>query len=210
MKQIVSKLPYKLREKWRFIVCDIMEQTQQRPKFCDLVRFVEKQVKIMQVPVFGDIQDISRTTKPRQLVTDLPHVKSGAKKSFATTVSPVASSADTNRTCHVKMEVGIKATTADMKDAFFKPCIYCKGNHTMETCHKMTKIPHDQQVEFLKRNGFCFACLIKGHLSKTCKNHLICRSCGKKHPTILHIANSLPDGAVGNMTQIHATRHTCQ
>ena len=36
MKQIVSKLPYKLRERWRTVVCDIMEQTQQRPKFNDL------------------------------------------------------------------------------------------------------------------------------------------------------------------------------
>lgn len=27
MKQIVSKLPYKLRERWRTVVCDIIEQT---------------------------------------------------------------------------------------------------------------------------------------------------------------------------------------
>ncbi|XP_035988164.1 uncharacterized protein LOC118560795 [Fundulus heteroclitus] len=200
MKLIVSKLPYKLRERWRSVVCDIMEQTQQRPKFCDLVKFIEKQVKILQDPVFGDIQDVTKISQPRRVVADLPHVKSGAKKSFATTVSPVVCVADANRIYPVKMENGIKGPTADVNDAFLKPCTYCKGNHALETCQKITKLLHQQKVDFLKKNGFCFACLIKGHLSKSCKNRLICRSCGKKHPTILHIANSPPDGAVGNVT----------
>lgn len=39
--------------------------------------------------------------------------------------------------------------------------------------------------------------LVKKHLSK---NNLICCSCGKKHSTILHIKNSIPDGTTGNMT----------
>ena len=59
-----------------------------------------------------------------------------------------------------------------------------------------------------KKNGFCFACLIKGHLSKTCKKRLTCRSCDKKHPTILHIENYPPrDGATDNKTSTVATKN---
>lgn len=59
MKQLVSKLLFKLREKWRSTVCDVTERTQQRPRFHDLIKFIERQAKIIQDPVFGDIQDFA-------------------------------------------------------------------------------------------------------------------------------------------------------
>ena len=43
MKRLVSNVPFKLREKWRSAICDITSRTQQRPKFHDLVMFMEKQ-----------------------------------------------------------------------------------------------------------------------------------------------------------------------
>lgn len=91
VKQIVSKLPYKLGERWRTMVCDIMEQTLQRPS--DLVIFVEKQSKIMQDPVFGDIKDVRKETKVRAPTVNLPYGKSTSKQSFATTVSPITTNA---------------------------------------------------------------------------------------------------------------------
>lgn len=42
MHAIVNKFPYKLREKWRSIAFDIQETKAQRPKFKDLVKFVNK------------------------------------------------------------------------------------------------------------------------------------------------------------------------
>lgn len=57
-------------------------------------------------------------------------------------------------------------------DAFVKPCAFCKGDHVMETCEAIAKIPHKEKVELLKKNGLCFACLVKGHMSKKCKKHL--------------------------------------
>lgn len=36
MKVIVSKLSFKLRDKWRFVACSIQENAKQRPKFKDL------------------------------------------------------------------------------------------------------------------------------------------------------------------------------
>ena len=198
MKLIVTKLPYKLRERWRSAVCNHMEQTQQRPKFHDLVKFIEREVRIMQDPVFGNIQDVTKNQKPRQAATDTRHTKSGSKKTFATTVSPVTTSTDAN--------TQNSGTNTNMKDAFAKPCMYCQGHHTMESCRRIAKIPHDQKVEFLKSNGLCFGCLTKGHLSKTCKNRLTCHSCAKKHPTILHFSNSPPDGAMQNTTVSSVTK----
>ena len=57
IKLIMSKLPYKLREKWRSTACDILERSHLRAQFSDLVTFMEKQAKILQDPLYGDIQD---------------------------------------------------------------------------------------------------------------------------------------------------------
>lgn len=86
MKLIIQKLPYKLREKWRILACEISEMQDCRAGFKD-VNFIEQQVKIISDPVFGDIQDAQ---------VGVPKVGNRAKlqqksqfkgNSFATTVS---------------------------------------------------------------------------------------------------------------------------
>ena len=57
----------------------------------------------------------------------------------------------------------------------------------MESCHQMVPQQHKDKVEFLKNNGMCYACLLKGHMSSACKRRLTCQICQKKHPTILHM-----------------------
>lgn len=32
----------------------------------------------------------------------------------------------------------------------------------------------------------CFGCLCTGHISKHCENRMSCKTCGNKHPTVLH------------------------
>lgn len=69
MKQLASKLPFKLQE---------------------------KQARIIQDPVFRDIQDSTGGAKPRKPKTDLMHIKSYNKKSFVTAATPVIAKADAN------------------------------------------------------------------------------------------------------------------
>lgn len=44
MRPILSKLPYKLKEKWRVKACDVQDKKNRRAKFKDLVQFVDKQM----------------------------------------------------------------------------------------------------------------------------------------------------------------------
>ena len=206
MKQIVSKLPFRLREKWRSVVRHIVDEKRQRPRFYDLIEFMEKQAKIMLDPVFGEIKDTG-STRARNPKTDLPYMKSSYKKSFVTDVTPVAARKEPDMVSNEK-EKGNRTTdtTAVKGEAFTKPCVFCKGNHTMESCQEILKIPHKEKVEFLKKQGFCFACLVKGHMSKTCKKRLTCHHCEKKHPTVLHIENFSPaDMATKRDTSLKST-----
>lgn len=62
MRSILLKLPYKLRERWRNVACDLQETRGQRALFGDVVAFIEKQVKIASDPLFGNIQDLHPST----------------------------------------------------------------------------------------------------------------------------------------------------
>lgn len=70
MKVLVSKLPYKLRERWRSKVWEFQETQNSRPQFKDLVLFVEKQVRLVSDPIFGDIQD--KPLKSNRSLVEVP------------------------------------------------------------------------------------------------------------------------------------------
>ena len=57
MITVIRRLPYKLRDKWRTVSCDVQERHHRRAMFVDIVTFMERQVKIMTDPVFGNLQD---------------------------------------------------------------------------------------------------------------------------------------------------------
>lgn len=184
LKLILSKLPYKLRERWRTKACEIQENTQRRARFHHIVEFLEKQARILLDPVFGSIQDsaikVSRTTELKRPLT---------KKSFATTIVPVTAKAEHSEESTSERTSGCRESPRETQPrmAYSRPCIFCKGDHFMESCHQMELQQHKDKVEFLKNNGMCFACLLKGHMSSACKRRLTCQICQKRHPTILHI-----------------------
>lgn len=55
MLSIIKKLPYNLRDRWRNHACDLQECHNRRAKFTDIANFIERQVKILSDPVFGNI-----------------------------------------------------------------------------------------------------------------------------------------------------------
>lgn len=55
IRTIVSKLLFKLRDKWRSCACDLSDKQNKRAKFNDPVEFVEKQARISLDPVYGNI-----------------------------------------------------------------------------------------------------------------------------------------------------------
>lgn len=49
-------------------------------------------------------------------------------------------------------------------------CCFCnRGKHLFDECETLKVQPHDVKVQLLKKNGICFGCQTRGHMSKTCK-----------------------------------------
>ena len=62
----------------------------------------------------------------------------------------------------------------------------CSEPHALHNCDEFIKKNRDERLEFIQSKGLCFGCLNKGHYSKDCRKRLTCKTCGNKHPTILH------------------------
>lgn len=178
LRTVISKLPYKLKERWCAEAFNIKERQGIRAKFADLVNFIDCQAKIVMDPLFGNISDNRSITAGKMEQRERqPFKKEFRGRSFAT-------SAVADGQCQ---ETYVKPiSTGKSVSAFNKPCLYCQQSHPLATCSKIKNQPHKDRVEFLKAKGLCFGCLIPGHLSKFCKRKLECKECALKHPDILH------------------------
>lgn len=173
LRTIILKLPYKLREKWRNVACDILEQTGSRAVFVDLVNFIEKQVEIVSDPLFGNIHDISSASHSKISIQSKQKRKSGT---FATTVNTVNDRDKDNR----------KSFSASQSNQI--KCLFCHyTNHTLDKCSQFNSRTQQDKMHFLKEKGVCFGCLKYGHLSKDCRSRLDCQVCHRKHPSVLHV-----------------------
>ena len=128
MRNIIFKLPYKLREKWRSKACDVQVQRNTRVRMADLVTFIEKQATIVSDPAFGDIHDsqsISKIQSPR--IKSQAPMKPISKGSFATyiDVKPTHATHADVRPIPQTLEQSIIPVTTD------NVCIFCTGKHEL-------------------------------------------------------------------------------
>lgn len=69
MRVIISKLPFKMKERWRVHAFDLQELRKRRARFADLVNFVDRQAKIISDPLFGDLNTATAEKKDKEVPT---------------------------------------------------------------------------------------------------------------------------------------------
>ena len=181
MRAIMTKLPFKLRDKWRTKAHEVLERYNRRACFKDLVSFIERQVKIISDPLFGDIQD---TTSGSPALRSVNRFKSQSKfsrvrgDSFAKAVTVVDT---TKGSCS-------NPQRQDSMEKTKNACVCCSQPHTLEECPKLKRKKHRDKIIFLKEKRMCFGCLCSGHMSKDFDRRLNCKECGQNHPMVLHIS----------------------
>ncbi|XP_050951513.1 uncharacterized protein LOC127154148 [Labeo rohita] len=179
MRVVISKLPYKMKEKWRSEAYDIKERQGVRARFTHLVDFIDRQAKMAMDPLFGDILDNRNVVAVKANQKEKYPKKGISKSSFATNICM-----EERRPPEVSRK---QVSPSKIVNAFEKPCMFCSKSHALESCSEIKEQPHKVRVEFLKSRGLCFGCLTQGHLSKMCKKRMECKECFQKHPDILHI-----------------------
>lgn len=183
MRTVILKLLYKLREKWRASACEILERSNRRAQFMDIVTFIEHQVKIVSDPIFGDIQNTQVGTVSKNMSRTKSQNKPRFKgDGFATTVTSIEISAceDSRKSNQVQRQ-----SSASTKNTSI--CVCCSQGHSLEQCPRLEEKTHRDKINFLKEKGVCFGCLRIGHKNKDCDKRLTCKVCSQTHPSVLHI-----------------------
>ena len=133
MRMIMTKLPFKLRERWRTTAHEVMERYNRRARFKDLVMFIERQVKIVSDPLFGDIQDTHCGSTGFKSINKS---KSQSKfnrvrgNSFATNVTVV------------------DATKGVRSSDLGHVCACCSQSHPLEECPQLERKRHRDKIDF--------------------------------------------------------------
>ena len=73
--------------------------------------------------------------------------------------------------------------------------------HTIEQCQGFDYLSNIQKITAMKKNGVCFKCIKRGHLSKDCQQPPTCRQCNQHHHTKLH-------GVLNIQTETQGAVHT--
>ncbi len=81
-------------------------------------------------------------------------------------------------------------TTKDSNEKGSLPCFVCNNFHKVLECEKFRTMNPSQRWEVIREKKVCANCFYRGHLSKDCNNKKSCKTCQKKHHTLLHQTNS--------------------
>ncbi|XP_011694052.1 PREDICTED: uncharacterized protein LOC105453628 [Wasmannia auropunctata] len=75
-------------------------------------------------------------------------------------------------------------------------CQKCKGDHQIFACEQFLKVSPEERLKIIREHKLCCNCLkFSSHSAKTCRSGN-CRTCGKRHNTLLHISRDEPEAKV--------------
>lgn len=67
-------------------------------------------------------------------------------------------------------------------------CIFCKAAHSIYKCDQFSRKTPVERLQIAQNYNWCTNCLSKQHNVKTCNSLNTCRSCNKRHHSLLHIS----------------------
>lgn len=85
-------------------------------------------------------------------------------------------------------------------------CPGCKQPHFLYQCDGFLTLTPSKRLEFTKKHRLCINCLRGGHISKDC-NSSLCRTCAKRHHTLLHLPPLAGRSRTSNQ-EVHTSANT--
>ena len=167
LRELVKKLPMFLRAKWTDLASGILESGS-RPKFKDLVKFVNSRAKLVNNE-FGYDMNSGKPARPFE-----KRVTKGIS-SFSTSASSQ------------------QFRPRNEQSQGPKKCSVCSNQHGVWRCDVFKYLDYDAKRKCVQENGLCNKCLDRGHISKNCpKTRFRCQAdnCGGEHHTLMHRPNT--------------------
>ncbi|XP_065084472.1 uncharacterized protein LOC135706747 [Ochlerotatus camptorhynchus] len=65
-------------------------------------------------------------------------------------------------------------------------CFACSDKHWITRCPTFAKLPIDKRLQLTNSKRLCSNCLGRNHLARDCPSKFRCKTCSKKHHSLLH------------------------
>ena len=79
-------------------------------------------------------------------------------------------------------------------------CVVCSESHALWNCEKFKKMTVESRHQVVKDKRLCMNCLGKSHSYESCKSRFSCKTCKKRHNTLLHFGKSNSGGNDSNFS----------
>ncbi|XP_065075282.1 uncharacterized protein LOC135699026 [Ochlerotatus camptorhynchus] len=79
-----------------------------------------------------------------------------------------------------------RVSSAHVSTSSSARCICCQQPHLLFLCDKFQKLTPHERFDLAKKHSLCINCLKGVHLAKDCSSGA-CKTCAKKHHTLLHL-----------------------
>lgn len=87
-------------------------------------------------------------------------------------------------------------------------CSFCGELHSIAACSEFLKKSFDDRIKVATDKLWCFNCLRPNHQLKDCKSIFSCRTCKRKHHTLLHRDNSIESNPTVSSLVSRSPTHT--
>ncbi|XP_062526540.1 uncharacterized protein LOC134199505 [Bombyx mori] len=70
-----------------------------------------------------------------------------------------------------------------------RTCLKCNGSHILTKCAEFLNLSPQDRYSLVQNKSVCYNCLNVGHDVKNCISNFVCRTCHKRHHSLLHFTN---------------------
>ena len=174
LQNVISRLPYSLRQRWRDVADDITSNKKREITFEDVEKFVEAKARALTHPIFGRINSDARNKSIQD-----PNKGSRGRYAFGV---------DGRFQKDVGNEVPNPTESGKESRAYHNECPMCKGTHLLSRCDRFKKETVKNRLKLVRKRGLCDNCLFRGHIARSCPKESFCKvpGCQGKHSTFLH------------------------
>ncbi|XP_062833746.1 uncharacterized protein LOC134298220 [Anolis carolinensis] len=170
-RQILTKLPFTLQERWGQEVFNYKEaHSQAYPPFSHLVQFITRAARERNDPQTG-LPTLYQGTQPEKA----PKVE---KKPSREAKRPVSVKA-------VETQHRANESKSEVKEVL---CPIHQKPHSLANCREFGKKPYKERQQIVQKLGICFRCCgATPHFASNCKEDIKCARCNSlKHCTAMH------------------------
>lgn len=178
---ILSKLDTKLRQDFEEKHSDV-----ELPTYAQLKTFLQSKCEAL----LRDTHFIesNKSNKPSQKFTPPAAAPSQSQPKRNTSSHALVATTPTTVANDQKPTDCITTVTSS---SYTSKCSFCGELHSIAACSEFIKKSIDDRIKIATEKIWCFNCLRPSHQLKDCKSIFSCRTCRRKHHTLLHRDNSI-------------------